>query len=370
MGKILTFSTGEYLCSQKGADIVEQSIRLTKEAIKNYSTGTVKSKEYDELNKVVKDAMVTYATERTPYIDPSYIDTKTVEGFAQAFQQFSSFREMFFSVIQETLKKVNSKVEMQQMLTFAEIKSGAEGDSENFLIQSNGLVEFEGVGYSNNSTRHNFFLNDNATVLPERKEASVGLDLYQFNAGFFDYGEMLATLAVSMRRSLHKEVVTKMFDTTDLTGSPFLLSTFAKETWMTANEKLSAINGAKTVAYGTVTAFGRITDSLDAKYFYGGLGDKVVQSGYIPNVYGTTGIVLDQAVNINDANYAFDLPSNKILLASGADKPLKVFMEGSVYIQEDDGRNNAVMQKSYKVMTAWGSKKATNYVTGMQIIGA
>ena len=145
-------------------------------------------------------------------------------------------------------------------------------------------------------------------------------------------------------------------------------STFAKSTWIGLGEKLKYINQAQVIAYGTAGAFSKITDGLDPKFFTNNVADKVLENGYINNVFGLKGFVLDQAVNTNDVTYPFVLPEDKILLASATDKLVKILMEGSAYVREDDGRNNAVQMKSFSVLTAWDMKKASSQVHGLQLL--
>ena len=197
MERILQFSTN-YVDTKQGLDIIESSVALTKESM-NYSKGTPKSEDYMKRNAIFKEALLQYAIDCCPQIANSVFDVKTEEGFGKVLNTYSNFKEVMFAVISETVQRANSKVELQAILPFCEIHNLSDGDSMNFQLQPNNIIEFEAVGYSNNSTRHQFQLNSNEVLVPKRIEASVGCDLYQFNAGFFDWGQMMADIIIGLR---------------------------------------------------------------------------------------------------------------------------------------------------------------------------
>ena len=272
------------------------------------------------------------------------------------------------AVVQETIGRCNSKIELQQILPFAEIHSIADGDSMNFQLQPNNIIEFEAVGYSNNSTRHQFQLNSNEVLIPKRVEASVGCDLYQFNAGFFDWGQMVADVLVGLRRYIQLQATSLLFDETDLVGTPFLNTTFTKATWIALAEKLKAINGTNVTAIGTASSFAKVCDGLDPRFYSDNVADSILEAGYITNVFGVKGLVLDQSVDTTKVDYPFVLPEDKIMLISSTDRLIKILMEGDYYIKEDGGHNNAIMQRSFKLMTAWQMKKASSQMHGLQLL--
>ena len=366
MERILQFSTN-YVDTKQGLDIIESSVALTKESM-NYSKGTPKSEDYMKRNAIFKEALLQYAIDCCPQVANSTLDIKTDMGFKKALNTYSNFKEVMFAVISETVQRANSKVELQAILPFCEIHNLSDGDSMNFQLQPNNIIEFEAVGYSNNSTRHQFQLNSNEVLIPKRVEASVGCDLYQFNAGFFDWGQMVADVLVGLRRYIQLQATSLLFDETDLVGTPFLNQTFTKGTWVALAEKLKTINSAQTVAYGTMGGFSKITENLDPRFFTDTTATKVLETGVINNVFGVKGIILDQAVNTNLVDYPFVLPEDKILLCSSVDRMIKILMEGSIFVKEDDGRLNPVQGKSFSVATSLDMKKVSSQMHGLQLL--
>ena len=365
MERILQFSTN-YVDTKQGLDIIESSVALTKESM-NYSKGMPKSEDYMKRNAIFKEALLQYAIDCCPQVANSTLDIKTDMGFKKALNTYSNFKEVMFAVVQETIQRTNSKVELESMMPFCEIHNLSDGDSLNFQFQPNNIIEFEAVGYSNSSTRHQFMLADNISMLPQKREASIGCDLYQFNAGFFDWGQMIADILVGLRRSIQLEAMKLIFDETDLTGTPFLNPTFTKATWIALAEKLRAVNSAPVTFYSSLGALAKITDGLDSKFFTDSVSTKVLETGYVNNVFGVKGFILDQAVNTNSLNYDLVIPEDRIILASANDRLIKLLMEGDFYIKEDSGMN-AVQAKSFNIQTSYACKIASSQMHGLQLL--
>ena len=114
--------------------------------------------------------------------------------------------------------------------------------------------------------------------------------------------------------------------------------------------------------------FSKITENLDPRFFTDKTATKVLETGVINNVFGVKGIILDQAVNTNLVDYPFVLPEDKILLCSSVDRMIKILMEGSIFVKEDDGRLNSVQGKSFSVATSLDMKKVSSQMHGLQLL--
>lgn len=362
---IITFCADAYVSQPKGADILAGAVELTKMAMNEMTTGR-RAEGYSEKNEAFKQSLLSYASEMAN-IDKSFCDVTTKQGFDMALNTISRFSEVYFSVIKRAVEIVNSKTEIQSAFNFIEMLSIAEGDSINYLIEENAPVKFEANGYSNNRTRFQYAFNDNITMLPENHEASVAMDLYQASAMGWDFGKQIAKIAIAQRVAIQKEAIDAVFNTANVLTSAFILSTTTKSTYIELAEKLQAYNNAPVLAYGTKSAFAKMSDSLDAKLLYGGAGQELVKTGMVLDVYGVPSIVLDQAIS-TDGNYALQVASDKILLASANDKLVKCLMEGTVNILADDGKANSLKLKNYKVQTSWKTKVITNKAHGIATI--
>lgn len=377
MSEILSFSRDMYTSQEDSKNILENAVKLTKMAIQKYHgkdavsniglySSPVNNVEYDELNEVVKQAMIKYASKISNIGD--LFDVNTPAGFKSAVGQFSNFREALFAIETKIIDTVNSTSEVEQSLLMCELRNIADGDSQTFDIDSKSLYTVEDTGYSNNATRLQFQFMKPEFLTPRPKDAAIAVDLYQFNTIGFDFGKQMAKLAISFRVAMYDSIIAAIFDTTPLVGTPFYKALFAKTTWQELANRIAGANGSAVMAYGTNIALGKASDTVGDKWAYG-VSEEFVKNGYVRDLYGVSAMELRQAVSSNDANYTFKVPDTKILLLTPAtDKPVKAVMEGQTFVIADDGRTNAINLKTYKYRQAWEVKIATQSAYGIQMV--
>lgn len=367
MGEILTFSRDAYTHSEESKNIIENSVKLTRLAMENYSTGKALGSDYFELNEIVKKAIKKYAAERANVGD--MFDVNNPNDYKSIVAQFSAFRETMFAIETKIIDTVNSKAEVEQSLLMAEIRNLADGDSETFDIGSKSLFKVEDAGYSNNvGGRLQYQFMKPEFLTPRPKDASIAVDLYQFNAIGFDFGKQMAKIAISFKVAMYDSIIAAIFDTTPLVGTPFYKATFAKTTWQELANRVAGANGSPAMAYGTNIALGKASDTVGDKWAYG-VSNEFVKNGFVRDIYGVSTMELQQAVNPNDSSYSFKVPDDKILILTPAtDKPVKVVMEGQTFVVADDGRTNSINLKTYKYRQAWNTKIATQSAYGIQLV--
>lgn len=378
MSKIIQFSREAYTYSTKGREILDQAIKLTKMGIQkhfsqnptsnNISTYSINEDEYNETNEIVKKAMIKYAAE-SANIDTNLYDLENnPNAYKTVVNQFSTFREALFAIQTQIIDTVNSTTEVAQALLLAEVRNIADGDSQTFDIDTKSLFKVEDVGYSNNASRLQYQFQDPIFLTPRPKEASVAVDLYQFNAIGYDFGKQMAKIAISFRNAMFDSVIAAVFDSTPLTSTPFYKATFAKLTFQELANRVTGANGSDAMAYGSSIALGKASDTVGDKWAYG-TSAEFVKNGFIRDLYGVPSMVLKQAVNSNDANYNFKVPDDRMLITSPAtDKIVKVVMEGQTFVQDDDGRSNSINLKNYKYKQSWAVKIATQSAYGIQMV--
>lgn len=378
MGEILSFSREMYTSQEESQTILDNAVKLTNMAIQKYhakdpvsniglySATPVNNVEYNELNETVKKAMIKYAS-KVANIGEMF-DVNTTTGFKSAISQFSNFREALFAIETKIIDSVNSKSEVEQALLMAEIRNLADGDSETFDIGSKSLFTVEDTGYSNNSTRLQYQFMKPEFLTPRPKDAAIAIDLYQFNTLGYDFGKQMAKLAMSFRVAMYDSIISLIFDTTPLTGTPFYKASFAKTTWQELANRVAGANGSPVMAYGTNISLGKASDTVGDKWAFG-VSEEFVKNGFVRDLYGVNAMELRQAVNSNSSSYTFKVPDDKILLLTPAtDKPIKVVMEGQTFVIADDGRTNAINLKTYKYRQSWAAKIATQSAYAIQAV--
>ena len=357
----LMFNAETYTRQGRGKDLVDATVELVKENLNG-----VKSIDYSEKNENLKKNLVSYASE-IANIDTSMYDLTNEMDFAQALDD-KKFANAMFSVVLKSLEKINTKAELNQMYQFIEFLSLADGDSFNTKREANGIVEFESTGYSNNAQLLKYRFDDNKVILPERKETAIACDLYQMTAYGFDFAKFVADIALGERRDMQLNAINAlMASSTPITGA-FTLTNFAKDDYIELVEKLQSFNGRGIKAYGTRSAWTKVSDSgIDAKYLYGSVGDEMVKTGMIADIYNVPSVVLDQAIS-KDGQFNLQVPSDKLVLCPEGIRPVKLIMEGTRRIRFDNDGDNSIGLRTYKVISGWKADVVTNGSSGLVLL--
>lgn len=358
----LNFSADTYINRNNGRDILEATVSLAKDYMEQDRTG-IKSLDYSAKNEGLMKQVLEYAC-AMGNVDTTLFDLKKKEDFAQVLCN-DGFVSAMFSVVMKAVDAINTKTELNQAYNFIEFFNIADGDSVNQKLEANGIVEFRSTGYSNNAQLLNYRFDDNKTILPENKEAAIAVDLYQMTSYNFNWGKFVAEIALGQRLAIQKEAIASMMDSTNLITSALNLGSFVRSDYIELAEKLSAYNGRPTVAYGTKSAWSKASDSgVDTKFLYGTIGDEVVKTGMIQNIYNIPSIVLDQAIS-RDGRFTLQVPSDKIILAPQGLKPIKCVMEGSNRVEYDANGNNSIGLRTYKYKTSWKCEYVFTGLTGI-----
>lgn len=372
----LNFSRELYTYDSDSKAILDNAVKVTKMAIEKYHSkdavanistySAVNAQEYNDLNALVSKGMIKYAAKVANV--PEMFDVNTKEGFKGAIAGFSAFREALFAIQTKVIDTVNSTSEVEQSLLMAEVSNLADGDSNIFDISTKSLFQVEDTGYSNNVSRFQYQFMKPIVLTPRPKEASVAIDLFQLNAIGYDFGKQMAKIAISFRVAMYDNIISLMFNSTPLQTTPFYKATFAKTTFQQLANVVAGANGSGCMAYGTNIALGKASDTIVNNFAFG-TSEEYVKTGMVRDLYGVPSMVLRQAVNSNDATYAFKVPDTAILLLTPAtDKPVKFVMEGQTFVTLDDGRNNSINLRNYKYKQSWVAQIATQSAYGYQTV--
>jgi len=351
--------------TQGGLELISGLTELTKIAIDKYhnknflATKYSSSENYSELNEQIKKNIFKFCAEKANIAD--MFDLTTKEGLAGAFG-FDTFSKLFFGIQTEVLKAVNADNEVEQILLLANVEDVAVGDSKTYQIESKALFPIQENAYGNLTTRFNEQYASPITVVPTPRIAAISFDVTEMVAYNYDFGKLMAKLAMSFRAKMYQEVVDKLFTVANVSSTPFYKAAFAKTTYLEMVERLRGINGAEVTAYGTKIAWGEITPTNGFA-----TQDEINKTGFIGNLYGVRSVILDQAVDSSLPTIPFRVPNDQILLLSNiGDKPIKLVKENSIVPIEDDGRSGSLYRRSYKFLTSWGTGLASQGSYGIQ----
>lgn len=267
---------------------------------------------------------------------------------------FQNFERAFFSVLEETINKINAKTEIEQALNFCEVKSMSEGDSLTFHIPSNHLLSVSTVANGVRSVHFQTLWEEEFTLTPKVKKAGVKVDIYRVASGMYDWGWLLNQVVKSFRTKQQQEVVDLVYGGYSTIGTNFKEATFAQDTYIKLAERVSAANGSPAITLGTKVALNKILPTSD--FLKMQLGQEFTDTGYIQSPFGIPTIRLEQSIKPNSA-YDFAISNDYVIIISSAtDKIVKLGTEGKTTIRQSNQFDNADDSMSYTITEKWEMK--------------
>jgi len=271
-------------------------------------------------------------------------------GAEQAFT-FPQFERAFFAIIEETIKGVITKTEIEQSMMFAEVKNVAEGDTLSFHIPSNHLLAVSTVANGVRNVHFQKIWEDDFVVNPKVKKTGVSVDIHRVATNQYDWGWLINWVGKSFRTKLQQEIIDLVYGGYPSIGTSFKEATYAQDSFIQLCERVAAVNGAPVQVIGTRTALNTVLPSND--YLKMGLGQEYMDTGYIQAPFGFPTIKLEQSVK-TDASYTFTIDNDYLIIVSAAtDKIVKVGMGGEVKIRQSRDGDTADDAKNYTITSSW-----------------
>ena len=347
--------------------LIDSAVETTKMAMHRYygqnflSIKHFSNEDYKALNDNTHKSIIKYCAERSNLIDQNF---ESADAMVSAFAN-PMFESLYFAIITEALKAVNADNEVEQIMVCANVVDVNLGDSKSFEIESKALFKVQDGAYGNNVTRYNQQYKSSITVTPKPKVAAVAFDVTQMVAYGYDFGKMMAKIAMSFRTQMYVDVINTVF-TTSFSTTPFYEATFAKETYMELADRVRAANSADVSAFGTRVAFGAMSNTVTTGF---ATIDEMNKTGFIGNLYNVRSVLLDQAIDSSVATADFRLPNDKVLLMSSVgDKPVKLVKEGGVRVSQETGELDSLYKRVYKMFMSWDTGLATQAHYGIQVV--
>jgi len=367
----MLFSRDEKAGDDKKRSLINVSIDLTKTELENkriqdnnflinkYSVNN--SLITTEVKKAFRNKLYKYCAEKAGLTD---LDFEDKNSMMRAFSH-PVFEWELMSIITETINTVNADNEVEDILVAANVKTVGIGDSFTDEIESKSLYKVQEHAYGDNKSRYQEHLKSPITITPLPKSASVDFDVIQMTAINYDWGKQIAKIAASFRTKMYQDVVDVIFTVANVSATPFYAPTFAKSTYVTLASRLEAANGgAGVTAYGTNIAFTAMSDIVDTGYT---TLDEINKSGFIGNLYGVRTQIFKQAVDSSNANFAFRVPNDRVLLMSSlGERPVKLVKESALQVISETGLNTALYKRVYTMIDSWKAQLATQAAYAIQ----
>jgi hypothetical protein len=350
--KKINFSEDELNVIKLGVDLAKRNLYNTyPEAYKKYASfSNIGGIDYNTHNKEFHDRAVLSAYERTG-MSPE----KTNIQLAFRMPGFST---AFFSVIEEVIDNVNSKNEIQEILTFADVRSMAEGDSMNIDIKAINAYFFYKTGRGKSFGTTQKYYGKNVTLTPSPAETTIYFNRKDIVAGRVDWGREIARAIRGLRSGYLQDISALLYSTTINPIGNKIIETggYDEATLREKMQTLQAKNGSSnTVIYGTNIALGYIIPTNN--YLVFGLGTEYMDRGFISTQFGYNAIELPQALKA-DNETAILSNSYVIGMSTDVSKPISIGVSGETRVEMMQPADNASDDYVYNVKSDWDVKMA------------
>lgn len=324
--------------------------------------------EYNLLNKQVKESMLKFAAKVAGIPVPA---NKTDLAFA--FNN-GTFRDVINTITTRTVALMMVTYDAPQIMAFTEIENVEIGDSRTYEIDTKGLPQAQRATYGSNVSFVPAHAKGSITLTPKPYTIGVSLDYIRIIGNGYDWGAEIARVYAGMLFAQYKLAVSKIFDSSILSGTPLYQATFASGTYTQLASDIGMLNGGSidgVTAYGTRVAF----NAISALATTGGYTtrDKYIENGFLQKVYGVDSVILEQFTNLsapfNSANASSlrTIPDGLIVLVStNTDKPVKLIRENYIRVVETEAKDNTANRMEYTYFQNFDAGLATASHFGVQ----
>lgn len=322
---------------------------------------------YAEKNENIKFSMLGYASKKAGIPIP-----KTVTDLAFAMDNLI-FKTVLNSINTRALQVMMIKYRAPQLDRLAEIDMVEVGGSKSYEIDTKSLPVAQRATYGSNVTMVPSYAKSSITITPKPYSLGVSLDFIRMMANGYDWGYAVARVYAGMIFAQYKLIVSQIFNTSVLNGTPLYQANFASTTYTQLADDVGMLNGGSAedvMALGTRVAW----NAISALATQGGFTtkDEYIRNAYLQKIYGVDSLILDQFTNLsapfNNTNAATlrTIPNNLIVLVSSTDKICKLVREDYIRVIETPSNNNNLNRLEYSYFQNFDAALATASYFGLQ----
>lgn len=327
----------------------------------------VKSENYAEENQKVKDAMLGFAAKVAGIEKPA-----TATDMAYAMDN-DIFKSVINTITTRAIGEMMVRYEAPQLERLSEIETVGVGDSRTYEIETKALPIAQRATYGSNVTMVPSYAKSAITVTPKPYSLGISLDFIRIIANGYDWGKAVARVYAGMLFAQYKLIVSKVFDTAILNGTPFYQATFSAAGFTQLADDIGMLNGTgadDVTAYGTRVAW----NSISALATQGGFStkDEYIRNAYLQKIYGVDAMILDQFTNLSapftsaNAPSLRVIPNNLLVLVSSTDRLVKMVRESYIRVIETPANDNNLNRNEYSYFQQFDAALVTASYFGLQ----
>lgn len=322
---------------------------------------------YAERNEKIKQAILAYSAQKSGVPTP-----KTADDLAFAMDN-PTFKSIINSINVRSLYVMLTKYRAPQLDRLAEIETVGLGESRSYEIDTKSLPIAQRATYGSNITMVPSYAKSSITVTPKPYSIGISLDIIRMMANGYDWGYAVARVYAGMILAQYKLIVSKIFNTALLNGTPLYQANFSSTTYTQLADDVGMLNGGSAedvMALGTRVAW----NSIAALATQGGFTtkDEYIRNAYLQKIYGVDSLILDQFTGLsapfNNANAATlrAIPNNLIVLVPSTDKICKLVRESYIRVVETPANDNTLNRYEYSYFQSFDAEIATASYFGLQ----
>lgn len=326
---------------------------------------------YEEENEKIKEAILGFAAEKAGISTP-----KTADDIAFAMDN-SIFKSVMNTINTKALSVMMVKYESPQLDRLSSIETVGLGESRTYEIDTKALPVAQKATYGSNVTMVPSYAKGSVTITPKPYTMGVSLDFIRIVANGYDWGKAIARIYAGMLFAQYKLIVSKIFNTQILNGTPFYQANFAPATYTQLADDIGMLNGGSAddvIALGTRVAW----NAINALATQGGFTtkDEYIRTGYLQKIYGVDSMILDQFTNLNapftnaNAPALRAIPNNLVVLVSATDRVVKLVRESYIRVIETPANDNTLNRMEYSYFQNFDADIATASYFGLQATNA
>lgn len=328
----------------------------------------VKVDNYNDMNNKVKTAILKFAAQKSGMEVPN-----TASELAFAFDN-AMFRSIMNTITTKALGLMMVRYDSPQIGEIASIETVGVGESRSYEIDTKGLQVAQRATYGSNVSLVPSYAKSSVTITPKPYTLGSSLDFIRILGNEYDWGAEVARIYAGMLFAQYKLIVSKVFNTSIMSGTPFYQATFASPTYTQMADDIGMLNGgdaSSVTAFGTRVAFNAISALATSGGFT--TKDDYIKNGFLQKIYGVDSVILDQFTNLaapfnsTNAPTLRAIPNNLLVLVStNGDKVVKLVREDYVRVIETPAHLNTSNRAEYTYFQSFDADIATASYFGVQ----
>lgn len=365
--KIINFSANNE-DTQTFKSIVENSAKVAAaSAYKNFGKNglieEVKVEDYKVQDIDVRKTAMAFAAQKAG------LEVPQNETDLQFAMDNPVFKSVMNSIVSKTIATMMANYRSPLLESLVDVQRVGVGGSLSVYIKSKALPIVQRGSYNSNVA--SVYQESVSSVVVKPKPHTLGKSIYYINLlkDEYDWSFDVAKIYAAMMFAKYRLAVNKMFDTANITSTPFNQVNFTSDAFVQLASDVEMFAGENVVAYGTKPAFNKVNTLASVGGF--AVVDERIREGYLNRMLGVDAMALAQ---ITDASAPFTaesaaslrvIPNDKILLIPSNTKPCVLVEEDYICAEEVDANRNSINRMEYIFTQSFDAVRASGNPYGI-----